>query len=266
VAGEVSEEVGDCADHVAFLRSTRASLANVIPSDLVWHIELDFQEPRASLFGLADAEALASRFTSVLDVQPWIGSRYRPGGGCAPAVTRVPRHMMDVTRWVFEASATYADVAESAHAHSQTVVTHDARARSATGWAMVRLAGDYSEADTELAGALQPMLALLESAYAARRSLRVQLRHDIGGAADGREVLSEAAERYGLTARELEVIELLCRGLTAQHMAHVLRITEATTRKHLQNIYAKLGVHDRLLVAARVRSLGLDHAGHCRDA
>lgn len=140
---------------------------------------------------------------------------------------------------------------------------------------MVRLHDRYTAADTELAGALQPMLAVLEKSYA--KQADAQKAHgdpaergltapDAGGPpAVTDEAVVAAVERYRLTTRELEVVRLLCRGLTAHQMAQVLRISEGTTRKHLQNIYAKLGVHDRLLVAARVRSLGLDRSATPRS-
>jgi DNA-binding CsgD family transcriptional regulator len=49
-----------------------------------------------------------------------------------------------------------------------------------------------------------------------------------------------------LTSRECAVLQLLSTGASARQIASSLAITEATTRKHLQHIYAKLGVHDRL--------------------
>ncbi|MGO4599992.1 response regulator transcription factor [Terrabacter sp. 2RAF25] len=49
-----------------------------------------------------------------------------------------------------------------------------------------------------------------------------------------------------LTARERVVFEALASGASARQISRELGITETTTRKHLQHIYAKLGVHDRL--------------------
>jgi ATP/maltotriose-dependent transcriptional regulator MalT len=60
-----------------------------------------------------------------------------------------------------------------------------------------------------------------------------------------------------LTARELEVLRLVARGFTAVACGHVLRISPATVRKHLEHAYDKLGVHDRLLAVERARQLGV---------
>lgn len=70
-------------------------------------------------------------------------------------------------------------------------------------------------------------------------------------------VQSEARDRVGLTAREGDILDLLAGGLTATAIAHVCRISPATVRKHLQNIYAKIGCSDRLLAVERARRLGL---------
>lgn len=53
------------------------------------------------------------------------------------------------------------------------------------------------------------------------------------------------AVEYDLTRREEEILQLLVRGRTASRIAETLCITTATTRTHLRNIYAKLGVHSQ---------------------
>jgi DNA-binding NarL/FixJ family response regulator len=58
-----------------------------------------------------------------------------------------------------------------------------------------------------------------------------------------------------LTRREIEVIALICDGLTNQQIADRLFISETTVRHHLTSIFAKLGVRDRLnLVVYAYRS------------
>ena len=51
------------------------------------------------------------------------------------------------------------------------------------------------------------------------------------------------AEKHQLTNREEEILLLLARGRTAQHIAETLVITQSTAKTHLRNIYAKMGVH-----------------------
>jgi DNA-binding NarL/FixJ family response regulator len=68
---------------------------------------------------------------------------------------------------------------------------------------------------------------------------------------------AEAVDRFRLTPRELHVLELLAIGLTATAIGHACRISPRTVGKHLENIYAKLGCHDRLMAVRRAIELGL---------
>ncbi len=60
-----------------------------------------------------------------------------------------------------------------------------------------------------------------------------------------------------LSARELEIVQLLARGATNQEIAEQLSIALTTAKKHVSNIIGKLGVSNRAQVAARARDLGL---------
>lgn len=50
----------------------------------------------------------------------------------------------------------------------------------------------------------------------------------------------------GLTARELEVLRLVIRGLSSRQIAAELVISEKTARHHIEHIYVKLGVSNRI--------------------
>ena len=74
-------------------------------------------------------------------------------------------------------------------------------------------------------------------------------RHDVQQPSNGFDQLPYTchliAVEYDLTRREEEILQLLVRGRTASRIAETLCITTATTRTHLRNIYAKLGVHSQ---------------------
>ncbi len=62
-----------------------------------------------------------------------------------------------------------------------------------------------------------------------------------------REMLEEAEDGSEgvLTARETEVLLLAARGLSNSQMAHSLRLSESTVKRHLANIYPKMSVGSR---------------------
>lgn len=58
----------------------------------------------------------------------------------------------------------------------------------------------------------------------------------------------------GLTPRETEILDLVAEGKTNPEIAKILGIAPTTVRRHLENVYAKLGVHTR--TAAVTHCLG----------
>ena len=57
-----------------------------------------------------------------------------------------------------------------------------------------------------------------------------------------------------LTQREHQVVLLVAEGLTNAEIAQTLWISPGTVRRHLENVFAKLGVHTRTAAVARVRA------------
>jgi DNA-binding NarL/FixJ family response regulator len=53
-------------------------------------------------------------------------------------------------------------------------------------------------------------------------------------------------ENFGLTSREMEVLELISGSLNYQEIADKLFVSPKTIRKHIENIYHKLQVHNKL--------------------
>ncbi len=60
-----------------------------------------------------------------------------------------------------------------------------------------------------------------------------------------------------LTARQLELVDLLAAGYTNAQIARRLGVAESTVRKHLEHVFHRLGVTSR--TAAVVRALGTSH-------
>jgi DNA-binding CsgD family transcriptional regulator len=137
----------------------------------------------------------------------------------------------------------------------------------ATAYARWRLAeailadgGARPDAQAELAAAhavayglrARPLAAELE-ALATRARLSLDSGVAPAPAGDG----GGAAERVGLTARELEVLRLVAAGETNRSIGQALYISEKTVSVHISRILAKLDVRGRVEAAGLALRLGL---------
>lgn len=104
---------------------------------------------------------------------------------------------------------------------------------------------DFSERDRAVLESLRPHLRAREARAALRRSLlepsvvAVRQPHD---------------SDPHLTVREREVVALVAAGSTNAEIAAELWVTPGTVKKHLENVYLKLGVGSRAAAASRVQS------------
>jgi two-component system, NarL family, nitrate/nitrite response regulator NarL len=57
--------------------------------------------------------------------------------------------------------------------------------------------------------------------------------------------------RATLTAREREIALLAARGLRNKAIARELQLCEGTVKVHIHNIFQKLGINSRMILAAR---------------
>jgi DNA-binding NarL/FixJ family response regulator len=71
--------------------------------------------------------------------------------------------------------------------------------------------------------------------------------------------LAEFRERNDLTERELEVLELVARGLSNKQVARAIGRTDETVKIHLKNVFAKLDVADRTEAVTVAITRGLIH-------
>ena len=64
----------------------------------------------------------------------------------------------------------------------------------------------------------------------------------------------------GLTAREIQILEMVSRGLQNKTIAAEFDLSEHTVKIHLHNIISKLGAHNRTEAAAKFRNFQLHNA------
>jgi DNA-binding CsgD family transcriptional regulator len=110
-----------------------------------------------------------------------------------------------------------------------------ARSRAETrNFILERAHGDFSTRDRAVLELVRPHLRRIHD--------MTQLRRAIGDPGP--------ADLNRLTAREAEILELVAAGLTNAAVAERLWISPATVKKHLENVYAKLGVANRTAAIA----------------
>jgi len=71
--------------------------------------------------------------------------------------------------------------------------------------------------------------------------------------------LAEFGARVSLTARELEVLTMIARGLRNRDIANEIGRTEETVKMHVKSVLAKLGVADRTEAVAVALERGIIH-------
>jgi DNA-binding CsgD family transcriptional regulator len=164
----------------------------------------------------------------------------------APSPSRVSDHL---SRRAWFATATYAEVLRPMGTPHMLGVPMLEASAGGPSCAVSRSGKDFSARDLHVATALQAALVVAHRHVAdARRGARapVQRSHGVGAA--------------GLTPREVEVLALLSDGSTAHAIGRRLHISPGTVRKHLEHLYRKLGVQDRLSAVNRGRELGLERS------
>jgi DNA-binding NarL/FixJ family response regulator len=93
------------------------------------------------------------------------------------------------------------------------------------------------------------LLAALREACAGGSPMTSQIARKIVEAF--RQVRTPASGAEGLSARELEVLELLSQGSLYKEIAEKLQISYRTVSTHLEHIYGKLHVHSRAQAVAK---------------
>ena len=86
----------------------------------------------------------------------------------------------------------------------------------------------------------------------------------LGAAADARQataVLHGGPPRRLLTGREVEVLRLVASGMGNREIAGALHLSEHTVARHVQNVFAKLGVSSRAAAVSRAIEDGQLAAG-----
>jgi DNA-binding CsgD family transcriptional regulator len=222
----------------AFPLGMLAALRDIVPCDFVQYSELD----RVALRPIARAEyphydgPLPERgYWDVRDEYPTCTYQDKTLDFAAIKLSDF------VTRRELERQSIYAHFFRVQSIEHQMVVGLDAPLHHTKVFLFDRDGQrDFVERDRAILNVLRPHLARIYDACRRRERL---LREP-----------EESRFAELLTSREREVMELVRGGKTNGEVAAALWISAGTVRRHLENVYAKLGVHTRTAALARLRS------------
>jgi DNA-binding CsgD family transcriptional regulator len=237
--GRFVAETGDLDGDEPFPPSFLAALRRLVPCDSVTFCELDrINERELGLVSFPDEE-LPRADDGELDY--WEARRDHPI--CHYHETTGDWRAYRLSDFVemrrFRAGRIYAEWFRPMGVESLITIGLDAPLSHTKVFLLARSGGrDFDASDCLLLDVLRPYFAMRYAAARARRQSAV-----------------ECGRCLGLTARERQILELVAEGRTNREIAEALWISAGTVRRHLENAYAKLGVHTRM---AAVRAVALD--------
>jgi DNA-binding CsgD family transcriptional regulator len=127
------------------------------------------------------------------------------------------------------------------------------RNREVLGWIAVGTQTTSSDAKRQYADALDQL--------ALRASATLQSAIDLASACGLVPLRSDGTDLIKLSVREHEIAELIADGYTNVNIAAKLTLSEQTVASHLRRMFAKLGVHSRGELSARLGPLLLAQQG-----
>jgi DNA-binding CsgD family transcriptional regulator len=215
----------------AFPLETVEALGELIPCDAIGYSEIDRLNRRIVDYTGNDGDGGDDDlFWTIVDEHPLCHHHQAYGDFSALRLSDVASHAQLVrTRVYAEWFAPAGVVAE--------LEVGLAKSRTHTrNFVLDRMHGDFSDRDVAVLQLVAPHLVRIHEMTRLRGALEV----------------TEPGRLELLTTREGEVLELVAAGLTNAGIAERLWISPGTVKKHLDNVYAKLGVTNRAAaVAAR---------------
>jgi DNA-binding CsgD family transcriptional regulator len=224
----LSYDLHSLSDRRVFLSAAAASLSRLLPVDHLGWIDADPTISRIDLVtqrGAEDSEIVAALLRTA-PLHP-VGIQLSSD----PTALRAIRlsDLIPLREW--KRHVVYNELFKLMGTTFQVTLPVLPYQSGLQGWVFNRSNRDFSDGEIEFANRMRPLLVTMNMASALAVSAEDELA---------------AAERFRLTPREIETLRLLAGGLTPTQIGYYNRISRRTVEKHLQNVYAKIGAHDRV--------------------
>ncbi|MHA7964421.1 response regulator [Paenibacillus sp. CAU 1782] len=116
-------------------------------------------------------------------------------------------------------------------------------------------ASGYLLKDMDTGKMIQAIRDAVNGQYMMHHEIAARLAFQITQLSKAKTSGSGMASAYDLTDREKEISALLIRGWSNRQIAAELFIAEGTVRNYISNLYAKLGVNDRVQAVVKLQRL-----------
>jgi DNA-binding CsgD family transcriptional regulator len=243
---DLSFELAGLSAGAEYVEAALTAMGRVVPAESIGRYDMSVADGAVALTSNPPehaVDAVATAFARVAPEHPSILSCL------ARPEDQSPRRVSDLTPTrAWRQSRVFHELYAPLGVTFNLSFTTDPDFRSRlTGWSFSRTARDFTDGELTALAAVQPMMVVLDAVHRCESPLLRPRSTDA----------EEARVRLRITPRELEVLELLACGLTAQQMARLLRISTRTVGKHLERAYEKLGAHDRLSAVREAHLSGL---------
>jgi DNA-binding CsgD family transcriptional regulator len=230
-------------------------LAELLHSDLAIYHQIDRRVGEEVSVGWPRSTYRAEHLTGYAELMTWHPVvTYALAGPLSPQPVRTSDWL---SRRQWHANPLYQDCYRHLGLDDQIAVAAVDRGGTFDGISLGRAGRNYRDEERDVLFLVMPHVrAALRRAEAAPGeipALRVAPTLEATPLGGGRSA-DQFAHEAGLTPREAEVLCLVARGFTDQQAAHRLGLGVRTVGKHLEHIYAKLGVTDRQAAVHAARS------------
>jgi DNA-binding CsgD family transcriptional regulator len=229
---EFVETAWALADRRAFPPETLAALNELIPCDGLGYSDLDRVRRRTlDYVGTEEGDANhdAQPFWSIVDEHPLCRHHQAYVDFSATRLSDV------ISRPRLVNSRIYAEWFRPLGIAAELEVGITRSRTRTRNFVLDRAHGDFSLRDRAILELVRPHLRRIHEMTELRRA---------AGA-------SQPGDLERLTPREAEILELVAAGLTNAAIAERLWVSPGTVKKHLENVYAKLGVANRAAAVVR---------------